>query len=128
MVDRLTTAAALFCGLSLAATVQAEINDPTRPPPGFGEHEPSGPTVPAVQEAALIVSSLFLMGDKPYAMVDGQIVRPGDPLGDGKIARIDAGGVWIRISGTGNNPAGLRQLKWLPEVVKTPSRARMEKR
>jgi len=44
---------------------------------------------------------------------------PGDPLAGGKVARIDAAGVWLHVPGA----AGLRLLKWLPDVVKTPLRA-----
>ncbi len=122
-----TYTAALLLGLSLGIAAPANASDPTRPPPGFSDTELSGATPAAPQSAALAVSSLFLMGDKPYAVVDGMIVRPGDPLADGKVVRIDATGVWLRV-GAGKGEAGLRQLKWLPEVVKTPSRMRMEKK
>lgn len=128
MAYRLIASAALTLALSQTVTAGAEISDPTRPPPGYGEPSPTNPNLAAPPEAALNVSSLFLMGNTPYALVDGQIVRPGDPLGNGKVARIDASGVWIRVSATGTTPAGLRQLKWLPEVVKTPAKARMEKK
>ena len=111
--------------LAAAGVAQADIGDPTQPPPGFSEQAASPESAPA--SAALVVTSLFLMGDKPYAVVDGQIVRAGDPLAEGKVARIDAGGVWIRLA-DGKHPTGLRQLKLLPEVVKTPSKARMEKK
>jgi hypothetical protein len=99
-----------------AATVRADMADPTQPPPGYSSRELADPTIPAPVVPALRVESLFLMGDKPYALVDGIIVRPGDPLADGRIARIDAAGVWLRVPGARRN----RLLKWLPDVVKTP--------
>jgi len=124
-----------FCGVCLMAgtmpVVGAELNDPTRPPPGFSKKElaqsrtqaASADPLEAVKAVAPNrISSLFLMGDKPYAMVDGVIVRPGDPLAEGRVSRIDAKGVWIKTS------QGIKQLKWLPEIVKTPPTARMEKK
>lgn len=123
MVDRLI-AAALFCALALPGAVAAEITDPTRPPPGYAELELSGAAAPARQEAVPVVSSLFLMGAKPYAVVDGLIVRPGDPLAGGKVGRIDAHGVWVSVAAGGKTRSGMRLLKWLPEVVKTPAQAR----
>jgi len=123
MVDRVI-AAAMFFALVLHGAAHADISDPTRPPPGYAEQELSGAAAPAQQEAALVVSSLFLMGAKPYAVVDGQIVRPGDPLAGGRVGRIDANGVWITVPAGGKTRTGMRLLKWLPEVVKTPAQAR----
>jgi hypothetical protein len=131
MADRVNaTLRTLLAGLALLAGIAAaDSADPTRPPPGFSEQP--GTTAPAQQEAPLAVSSLFLMGAKPYAVVDGQIVRPGDPLAGGRVGKIDAAGVWIALPG-GKNKTRMRQLKWLPEVVKTPAKAppsaRMEKK
>jgi len=111
----------------LSGSALAEIGDPTRPPAGF--REAATPTAPEIPPPPLAVTSLFLMGDKPYAVVDGQIVRPGDPLAGGRVARIDAAGVWLRIA-PGKGATGLRQLKWLPEIDKRPAaappQARME--
>ncbi len=104
----------LLLSVCAAPLAQAEMSDPTRPQPGYSEQELASRGESAPKAPALAVSSLFLMGDKPYALVDGQIVRPGDPLADGKVARIDAAGVWLRMPGTSR----LRLLKWLPEVVK----------
>ncbi len=118
MVDRLTFAG-LFVLLQLAAAAAADSLDPTRPPDGFAEQADS-PSPAAAPTAPLVVSSLFLMGAKPYAVVDGQIVRPGDPLADGKVGKIDANGVWIVVTGADQRRGGMRLLKWLPEVVKTP--------
>jgi len=129
MVDRVI-AAAMFFALVLHGAAHADITDPTQPPPGFSEQP--GAAAPAQQEAALVVSSLFLMGAKPYAVVDDQIVRPGDPLAGGKVAKIDANGVWVSVPGGGKAKPSMRQLKWLPAVVKTPAKAppsaRMEKK
>jgi hypothetical protein len=110
----------------MANTAMANPADPTQPPPGFktstAEVGPAGaassdmPEIP--KEAPLIVSSLFLMGAHPYAVVDGQIVRPGDPLISGKVSKIDAMGVWIVFPRSGKTTPAPRLLKWLPDVVK----------
>lgn len=118
MVDGMKIVLMLCAGFAPVGAVLAEMSDPTRPPPGYSEQELAGHPESASQAPALAVSSLFLMSDKPYALVDGQIVRPGDPLADGKVSRIDAEGVWLRTPGA----ASLRLLKWLPDVVKTPLR------
>jgi len=122
--------ASMFVALLLSRAALADSADPTRPPPGFSDQP--GAVVEAPQEAPLVVSSLFLMGAKPYAVVDDQIVRPGDPLAGGKVAKIDANGVWVSVPGGGKAKPSMRQLKWLPAVVKTPAKAppsaRMEKK
>jgi hypothetical protein len=128
MVDRLNmTARALGVALLLSGAVAAETSDPTRPPPGYSQSAAPPGAAATPQAAPLRVSSLFLLGDKPYALVDGQIVRTGDPLAEGKVAGIDARGVWIVLPDRSK-----RLLKWVPEVVKTPagspSGARMEKK
>lgn len=112
----------IFLAASLAAgAVRAEPADPTRPPPGFTENAPDGAQP---REPALAVSSLFLMGARPYAVVDGQIVHVGDKLAAGRVSRIDAQGVWLKVAG------GQRLLRLLPEVDKRPSRSKgkVEKR
>jgi hypothetical protein len=136
MVDGVMIARLIgLCGFCLMAgampVVGAELNDPTRPPPGYSQKALAQPRtqatsadpVEAVQVAAPNrISSLFLMGDKPYAVVDGVIVRLGDPLAEGRVSRIDVHGVWIKTS------QGIKQLKWLPDIVKTPPTVRMEKK
>lgn len=126
MVDRMILAGVLLLAPLPAA---ADSTDPTRPPPGFSEQPGAVAQTPA--DAPLAVSSLFLMGAKPYAVVDGVIVRPGDPLAGGKVGRIDAQGVWISMPGVDKARGSMRLLKWLPNIVKTPAasgEARKEKK
>jgi hypothetical protein len=121
--------AALCCATLLSNNAAgADINDPTQPPPGYSAHDLSGTALPEPKAAALIVTSLYLMGNKPYAMVDGQLVRPGDPLASGKVAKIDAHGVWIAVAGQSKGRSNLQLLKLLPQVAKTPRKVGMEKK
>ena len=132
MADRMRRVAlsdAMFCALCLThGAANAQINDPTQPPPGFAAPAPTGQLQSAPAEAPLQVSSLFLMGAKPWAIIDGQIVRPGDPIAGGKVAKIDANGVWVAVAGQDKTRTSLRLLKLLPEVVKTPPKVGMEKK
>jgi len=99
-------------GLALGAALllspaRAELPDPTRPPPAL--------SVDAGGEAlqpALRVTSVFLMGKRPYAIVDDLTVRVGDPLADGKVRAIDERGVWLA------TPAGKRLLPLVPGMDK----------
>jgi hypothetical protein len=131
MADRLMCAVlvsgfTLLASATMANTAMANPADPTQPPPGFktstAEVGPAGAAssdmLEIPKEAPLIVSSLFLMGAHPYAVVDGQIVRPGDPLISGKVSKIDAMGVWIVFPRSGKTTPAPRLLKWLPDVVK----------
>jgi len=108
--------------LLLALAIQpvlADMADPTRPPPGLGAR----PAGDALATPALEVSSVFLMGRHPYALVDGMTVRPGDRLGESRVSRIDEQGVWLR------TPAGPRLLRLVPDVQKQPAargKTRME--
>jgi hypothetical protein len=84
--------------------------DPMWPPSGFGE-----PAAAAPKEAPMQVSGVFLMSKQPYAIIDGQVARVGDRLEAGRIGKIDEAGVWLKTT------TGLRQLKLLPDVAKSPS-------
>jgi hypothetical protein len=128
MADRLIHVA-LFCALGLLQSAAfGQINDPTQPPPGYSTSAPAPKVEAPPPEAPLLVTSLFLLGDKPWAVVDGLIVRPGDPLANGQVGKIDANGVWISITGADKASSGMRLLKLLPTVVKSPPSLGMEKK
>ncbi len=114
MADALSLPRAFMLALILGPSplAQAGLPDPTRPPPGFGRAADPAQNQPA----PLVVSSVFLMGRKPYALVDGMTVRVGDPLGEGRVSRIDETGVWIK------SPAGTQHLKLAPAIDKRPAR------
>lgn len=115
----------LYCivpGLTLMAWVNVvQAGDPTRPPAGFQE-VPSAVIEAAPVEVPLALTGVFLLAERPYAMINGQAVRVGEELGAGQVVSgIDEQGLWLK------TPKGVRQIKLLPQVKKTAvSPQRME--
>lgn len=101
---------ALALGLPVTG-LTADLPDPTRPPAAFTAPPPDK----AAAKAPEVVNALYLSGKKPYALVDGIALHVGDPLGEGKVTRIDEAGVWLK------EPTGERVLRLLPGVEKTVS-------
>ncbi|MBI5331605.1 MAG: hypothetical protein HZB71_13470 [Betaproteobacteria bacterium] len=99
---------AAFLALGAALPAHAELTDPTRPPSSLA-------AAAGESETPLQLTALYLVGKRPYALINGMSVHVGDPLGDGRVTRIDEQGVWLK------GPAGVRQLRLLPEVTKTPA-------
>jgi hypothetical protein len=96
--------------LACSSLQAADLPDPTRPPAAF--------TAPPPDKAApppQVVNAVYLTGKTPYALVDGIALHVGDPLGEGKVTRIDEAGVWLK------EPGGVRVLRLLPGVEKTSS-------
>jgi|GEM_PF-2357189 len=126
--------------LCLVAHAGAEMTDPTRPPPGFNKPATGETTsTSGEEEAPLVVNSVFLMGTKPYAMVDGMIVHVGDTLASGRVSRIDETGVWIKmkngsrvlrlVSGIEKKTVGRNTASGAaPRSTPSPVGARMENR
>jgi hypothetical protein len=120
-------------GVSLPVRASS-ITDPTKPPASFqlsttisgqqGTQEGTMADSLTPAKAPLSVTSLFLMGDNPYALVDGVILRPGDPLAEGKISKIDAQGVWLKVPNEETGGSSLRQIKLLPDISKTMAKPR----
>lgn len=97
-------------------------SDPTRPPAGFSEQPVAAAAKPA--EPVPELAGVFLLGERPYALLNGQALHVGDRLEEGVTVRaIDEQGVWLQ------TPQGPRQLKLWPQVRKTPRPAAgMEKK
>ena len=104
---------AILAGLFLTIlSAQAQF-DPMRPPPGMAEvARPAENTPPG--EAGLAVQSVILRkGMQPLALIGGETVTIGSPVGDGKV--ISIGETEVVLSG----PGGRQVLKLNPEVDKT---------
>lgn len=113
-MDRLVNLLAAGLMLAAVSAVAAEVRDPTRPPPGYGGAAPAAP--PAR------VSSVMLRSDgRSVAIVNGEPVRVGDRLPEGRVTRIDEGGLWLATD------SGPKRIGLLPAVAKKPA-AKMEKR
>lgn len=122
MADGVMRVHALVFLIWAGSVAAADLGDPTRPAPGFNLQAESEE---APREAPLVVNTLFLMGTRPYALVDGQVVRVGDRLEAGRVVKINEHGVWLK------TPTGSRQLELLPDVQKTPTgrdRKKVDKR
>jgi hypothetical protein len=121
--------AALWVLLSGSAA-RAALPDPTRPPPGVGttpatatlSMQRAGPLaaepvahVRSLRPAAPVVpprvQGLQLHADatpgRATALIDGQLVRVGDRLGNATVQDIRADGVWLRLPRGGTQWLGL---------------------
>lgn len=126
MAEALKSAQAWRPGRAWAAllflpALACQAADPTQPPAGFSENPGAASDTPAPN---LTVGGVYLLGSKPYALVDGLVLRLGDPLAEGRVSRIDEQGVWLKTA------TGTRLLPLLPQVKKTPAAtaAGMEKK
>lgn len=97
----------LLTHVLITAPSMADMADPTRPPPGFSMQGPVQAAKPP-----LLVTGVFLMGKRPYAVVDGVTVRVGDRLANGRVKRIEEQGVWLQ------TPNGRRLLGLIPDIDK----------
>lgn len=119
---------------------RAALPDPTRPPAGMATALPGpvppvrmgivapaeGPAAatrpprpaPAVVAAVPRLQALNLPRDArsggPSALIDGQLVRTGDRLGDATVQEIRPDGVWLRLSRGGTQWLGLFSLVEAP--------------
>jgi hypothetical protein len=97
----------------------ADLRDPTQPP--FGYVTDAAGVAPPPPPPLKVTSIMVRPGKRSVAMVDGMPVRVGDSLGEGKVTRIDEGGLWLRTD------AGPRRISLLPSVEKTAPVVKMEK-
>lgn len=112
----LRTAALLLAGIAHAFAGAEPLTDPTRPPgvaPAVAAAARAASSVAAPPEAPQLRSiQLWPRGDSS-ALVDGRVVRVGDPLGDATVVGIDAHGVLLR------RGAHDQRLALLPGAAKT---------
>ena len=114
MARRMSRVLALLALAAACAAAAAPFADPTRPPalldPGRRDAAlPSGPRL----------ESVLIGPDRRIAVVSGQQVSIGSPLGDGRVVRITESEV--RISG----PRGEQSLKLFPaEPQRRPAGAK----
>lgn len=97
--------------MALSGYALADLADPTRPPPGIYEAKPGEFDA----QPELVVNSVILRPGASYALIGKRVVRVGDPLGEGRVSRIDEQGVWVRSKG------GMQHYKLLPSITKRPA-------
>ncbi|HZX31580.1 MAG TPA: hypothetical protein VFF03_09530 [Rhodocyclaceae bacterium] len=107
------TATILFLGLlagvsAVSAQEGAPLPDPTRPPGGML----SGGGVEGGAEAGMRLQSVLTKGDRPTAIISGQVVRVGEKVGEARLVRVTENEAVLR------GPGGVERLFLVPEVSK----------
>lgn len=105
-----------FCLMVAAFSLQSSaevLPDPTRPPPE------ASMTTETIGKAASgpVLQSVKIAPGRRTAMIDGQLLKEGEPFGDAKLIKIAEGEVVL------SGPGGRQTLKLFPGVEKTPSHA-----
>jgi hypothetical protein len=73
------------CSLLFCATAWGEdLRDPTRPPV-LASESPVTISAPVVTAASLRLEGIVRQGARVFAIIDGQVVRPGSWVGDARI-------------------------------------------
>ena len=104
----------LFCAaLAQAQGTATSINDPTRPPASFVA---TPTTVTGVTEAGGRLRSVKIprRGGRPTAVIDGQVVRLGQKLGEARLVRL------TETEAVLESAAGRETLRLTPDVIKKP--------
>ncbi len=76
-----------------ASAFAAGVPDPTRPAVPMAAAE-AAPGTPA---PSLVLQSTMVSGTQRSAIINGERVRPGDAIGDARVAAIGPG--WVRLEG-----------------------------
>ena len=93
--------------------VAAGVPDPTRPAVPVTPVD-AAPGAPA---PSLVLHSTMVSGNQRSAVINGEFVRPGDTLGEARVAAIGPG--WVRLEGA-SGPTELR-LSY-PSIVRPVNR------
>ena len=89
----------------------ASLSDPTRPPPAWQALQP-GATGAADQDAASGLRLTVVGRTRKFAIIDGQVVKPGDTYDGSKVLVIKSGEVVVQ------DNAASKSLKLTPGVEK----------
>jgi len=102
----------LLCStVAQAQGATATINDPTRPPATFI----AAPTVTGTAEAGGRLRSVKIpRGGRPTAVIDGQVVRLGEKVGEARLVRLTESEAVLE------SAAGRETLHLTPDVIKKP--------
>lgn len=104
--------------LQSVAWSQGALRDPTLPPPGAvvaapGADVPTAGVTPAEAVAQPTVQMVLVGPSRKYAVIDGQIVKPGGQMDQWRLTQITAAGVVLR------SDTGLHTVSAYPAVKKS---------
>lgn len=108
--SKLLVVSVLLAGWLPALAVQAQFDDPTRPPnfSGFASNAAQDSGAPAWQLSSILVSP-----QRRLAIINGKTVRQGDQINNARVLKIRTTGVTLRTS------KETFTVKLLPARVKT---------
>lgn len=91
----------LWCALlspAMAAGAGAIRMDPTRPVSGAGQHGVTSSAGEHADPGAERPSLVLVSPKRTLALMNGQLLRPGDVWGESRVLRIGPQGLWLRAS------------------------------
>jgi hypothetical protein len=119
------------------SAARAALPEPTRPPPGLGSapapatpepaayvraQRPAAPVAPPSPRVQGLQLHADAASGSATALIDGQLVRVGDRLGDATVQHIRADGVWLRLPRGGTQWLGLYAPVDAPAPEQPPAR------
>lgn len=108
------------CTWALPATAQTSLADPTRPPAAFLSPDGSAPAVVTAVPLSRLTSVKLPQGrgGAPSAVIDGQLLRVGERLGEARLVRVS------ETQATLEGPDGRETLYLIPDINKKPAATR----
>lgn len=97
-----------------AGAVAENLRDPTRPALYRGGPGVAGPARPA----AWVLQSVLISPERRYAIINGEVVSPGESIDGAQLLGVTEGRATLR------TPEGVKTLDLFPDVAGRPSRGR----
>jgi MSHA biogenesis protein MshK len=102
------TALVAVATIAFSAVAQAELADPTRPP----AHGVAQPLPDSEEEPGLRLTSILISPSRRLAIINGQLVAPGDPVAGFTVHEIGTSSVTLR------GASGPQQVHLVPPAIK----------
>lgn len=97
-----------------AGAVAENLRDPTRP----AIHRGSPGVAEPVRPAAWVLQSVLISPERRYAIINGEVVSPGESIGGAQLLGVTEGRATLR------TPEGVKTVELFPDVAGRPSRGR----
>lgn len=105
--------------MSAAAQTGGAMQDPTRPPAAYLSGAATGPVAVSVAPLSRLTSVMLpKRGGRASAVIDGQILRVGDKLGEDQLRSVTESTAILE------GPQGRETLYLIPDINKTPAASR----